>query len=289
MNDFEIMYHKSIKVSHNLVEDIRFSRIINLDLVKSCSDQICEYLNTDSNILALLGSMKEDEPYMFTHPVHVAFVSFVIGKWMKLNKSEISNLVFTGMVHDIGKAKISDKLLNKTEPLTDREMATMRTHTIMGYKILASLNVHDPQVLLGVLFHHERQDGTGYPKGLKGDQISLFGKIIAVADIYDAITSTKPYRIKSSPFRAVEEIQDSSFGRLDPKVCQAFLVNICNFYFGSTVRLSNEQIGEIVYVNPEEKTRPVIRCNNEFINLAQKRELQIIELIYPSSALPILT
>jgi HD-GYP domain-containing protein (c-di-GMP phosphodiesterase class II) len=279
MISFEDVYNQSIKITHNMVEDIRFSRNFNLELMKKCSEQICEYLNKDRNILTLLNSVRDKNPYMYSHPVNVAFISYVIGKWMNLDKTELYNLVCAGLLHDIGKAKIRDSILNKPNKLSDTEMELIRSHPVMGYKILESLGDLESDILLGVLSHHERQNGTGYPNGLKGKQISLFSRIIAVADTYDAITSTKAYRTKSSPFKAVEDILDCSFASLDPQICQIFMNHISDFYYGSQVRLSNALIGEIIYINPTEKTKPIIRCENEFLNLSKERNLEIVEIL----------
>ncbi|HWT75971.1 MAG TPA: HD-GYP domain-containing protein [Mobilitalea sp.] len=279
MVHFEETYHQSIRISQSLVEDVRFNRSINLTPVKTCAGHICRVLDSNSNILNLLNSVQDKNPYMYSHPVNVAFISFAIGKWMNLNNSDLINLVLTGLLHDIGKAKIKDSLLNRPGKLTEGEMATVRSHPYLGYKILEGLGELEQEVLFGVLSHHERMDGTGYPGKLKDKEISLYGRIIAIADTYDAITATKCYHPKSSPFKAIEEIQECSFGCLDPMICQIFIHNIQNFYYGNTVRLNNEQVGEIIYVNPEERTRPLIRCENEFLNLTKERDIEIVEIL----------
>jgi HD-GYP domain-containing protein (c-di-GMP phosphodiesterase class II) len=216
---------------------------------------------------------------MYSHPVNVAFISYVIGKWMYYDRAELSRLVCTGLLHDIGKAKIKDSILNKPDKLTEDEMKQVRKHPVLGYQLLTELNFEDTDILIGVLSHHERQDGTGYPRMVKGDKIGDFGKIIAIADIYDAMTSTRPYSESTTPFKAIEEIQELGFGLLDPQICQIFLNNIINFYYGSVVRLNNERIGEIIYVNPEERTRPLIHCEDEYINLTQERDIEIVEML----------
>lgn len=279
MQAFEEIYNHSIMISQNLLEDIRFCRNLNFDYIQSCSNQICEFLNTNKNILSMLHSVQDKNKYIYSHPVNVAFISYVIGKWMHMDKAELSKLVCAGILHDIGKAKIRDSILNKPEKLTDQEMGEIRNHPVIAYRLLTNFNFMDSDILLGILSHHERQDGSGYPRKLKGDQISKFGRIIAIADIYDAMTSTRPYGMKNTPFKAIEEIQELSFGYLDPQICQTFLNNIINFYYGSTVRLNNERVGEIVYVNPEERTRPVIHCEDEYINLTRERNLEIVEML----------
>ena len=276
---FDDVYDQAIRTVHNLVEDIRFKRNMNPEQVIRCADIICEYLHTNNNFLKILNSVADKNPYLFSHPVNVAFISFVIGKWMNLSHTELFNLVCSGLLHDIGKAKVRDSILNKPGKLSEIETETVKKHPVLGYSILSELEAFDEEVLLGVLSHHERQDGSGYPRGLKGEQINMFGRIIAIADIYDAMTSTKPYREKHSPFEVVEEIEANSFGTLDPIICQVFLMNIINFYPGSVVRLNNDKVGEIIYINQEERTRPLIHCGDEYINLKKERILEMVELI----------
>lgn len=279
MLSLEETYNQAIKISRNIVEDIRFGRELYLYPVKICSIQICQHLNFDSNILTLLHSVQDKNPYMYSHPVNVAFISFVIGKWLNMDCLHLVNLVRAGLLHDIGKAKIRDSLLNKTEALTIEEMERMKSHPVIGYKILDNLNEFDSEVLQGILLHHERMDGSGYPLGLEGEKINLFSKIIAIADTFDAITATKAYSKRNSPLKAVEEIQANSFNHLDPYICQIFINNIIEYYNGRTIRLSNEQVGNIVYINPIEITKPLVRCENEFHDLSVERDVEVVELL----------
>lgn len=282
MISFDDIYIQGIELSHSMFEDLRFGRPLQLAPIRECVGHICRFLDARTNMLTLLDRVQDKNPYMYSHPVNVAIVSSVIGKWMGLNNSDLTNLVLAAFLHDIGKAKIRDSILNKADKLTTSEMDIVKAHPGIGYKILDSIKGVEPEVMLGVLSHHERQDGSGYPMGQKGDEIFLFGRIIAIADTYDAITATKSYHEKQSPFKAVEEIQAGSFGSLDPEICQCFLNNIHNYYYGINVRLSNEHVGEIIYVNPEERTRPLIRCNDEYHNLTKERNLEIVEIIQVS-------
>lgn len=276
---FEELYQHAIRTSHNLVEDIRFNRELQLDSTKSCVERICQYFNTYSNIFTALNSVQNKYPYLYSHPVNVAFLSYEIGKWVKMNPTQLQDLVCAAFLHDIGKAKIRDSLLNKKEKLNPKEMEIMRTHPIAGYRLLESIGELNSQILYGILHHHERQDGSGYPIGLKGNRISLFGRVIAIADIFDAVTATKAYQPKSSPFKAVEEIIASSYQLLDPYLCQVFINKSVIFYYQSIVKLSNEQVGEIIYINQQEKTKPIIRCENEYHNLTKERNLAIVEVL----------
>ncbi|MBP1754704.1 MAG: hypothetical protein H6Q59_1102 [Firmicutes bacterium] len=277
--NFEELYQMAIRTSHNLVEDVRFSRELHMVQALSCADNICRYMEHYTNIFTSLNLVQNKYPYLYSHPVNVAFLSYEIGKWIRLTPTELYDLVCSAFLHDIGKAKIRDSLLNKKEKLNGKEVEIMRTHSIIGYRLLEHMEELNPQILLGILHHHERIDGSGYPLGLKGDRISLYGRIIAVADIFDAVTATKSYQTKSSPFKAVEEIADSSFHILDPYIGQMFVNKSINFFYKCEVKLSNEQVGEIIYINQEEKTKPIIRCENEYHNLSKERNLEIVDVL----------
>lgn len=279
MFSLEETYNQAIKILRNIVEDIRFGRKLYLNSVEMCSNQICKYLNDDTNILTFINSVQDKNPYMYSHPVNVAFISFVIGKWLNLDYLKLENLVRIGLLHDVGKAKIKDSLLNKADTLTLEEMEKLKSHPIIGYRILDSVKIFDSEVLHGVLFHHERMDGTGYPLGLKGEKINLFSRIIAIADTFDSITATKTYSKKNSPLKAVEEIQANSFNHLDSYICEIFVNNIIDYYSGRSIRLSNEQVGKIVYINPIEITKPLVRCDNEYHDLSLESNIEVVEIL----------
>lgn len=279
MFGLEEIYNEALRISRNLVEDVRFGRKLYLEPVNMCAVQICKHLDDDANIISFLNSIKDKHPYMYSHPVNVALVSFVIGKWLNLDNEKLENLVCTGLLHDIGKAKIKDSLLNKAETLTIEEIERLKTHPVIGYRIIDSVKLFDPEVLRGVLFHHERMDGTGYPLGLKGEQINLFSRIIAIADTFDAITATKTYRKKESPLKAIEEIQAHSLNNLDQYISQIFVNKIIEFYNGREIKLSNEQVGSIVYINPIDITKPLVRCDEVYHDLAVERDIEIVEIL----------
>lgn len=279
MFGLEETYYQSIRMLGNIVEDIRFGRILYLQPANMCAMQICRYLDDSEDILSFLNRVQDKNPYMYSHPVNVAFVSFVIGKWMNLDYEKLENLVLTGLLHDIGKAKIKDSLLNKAETLTFEEVEKLKSHPVIGYRILNSLNEFDSELLQGVLFHHERMDGTGYPLGIKGVQINLFSRILAIADTFDAITATKAYHKKNSPLGAIEEIKANSINHLDPYICDIFINNIIEYYNGREIRLSNEQVGSIVRIDPVKITKPVIRCENDYHDLSVEKDLEIVEFL----------
>lgn len=278
MFSLEETYDEAIKISRNIVEDIRFGRKLYLNPVELCSIQICKYRNDDKNILSLLSNVQDKNPYLYSHPVNVAFISYVIGLWLNLDYIKLLNLVRAGLLHDIGKAKIKDSLLNKTGNLTFEDMEKLKAHPVIGYKMLESLKRYDTEMLQGVLFHHERMDGSGYPLRLKGEKVNLISRIIAIADTFDAITANKAYRKKNLPLKAIEEIQANSTN-LDPEISKIFVDKMIEYYNGREIRLSNEQVGNIVNINPIHITRPVICFGDKIYDLSVESDLEIVKIL----------
>jgi len=279
MFSLEEAYSQGIKLIRNIVEDIRFGRKLYLNNVLTYANQMCKYLNDTSEILTLLNKMQGKNPYMHSHSVNVALISYVIGKWLDFDNDKLENLFQAGLLHDIGKAKIKDSILNKEDALTWSEMELLKAHPITAYRLLASVNIFNPQVLQAVAFHHERMDGTGYPLEIKQDKINIYSRIIAIADIYDAITSVKAYHERKSPLQALEEIKESSIDKLDPYICEIFIYNVVEYFIGRTIRLSNEQTGIIANISPNAMSKPTICCDDKYLDLSLETELEIVEYL----------
>lgn len=279
MFSLEEAYSQGIKLIRNIVEDIRFGRKLYLNNVLTYANQMCKYLDDNSEILTLLNKMQGKNPYMYSHSVNVALISNVIGKWLDLDNDKQVNLFQAGLLHDIGKAKIKDSILNKEDALTWSEMELLKAHPITAYRLLASVNIFNPQVLQAVAFHHERMDGTGYPLELKQDKINVYSRIIAIADTYDAITSIRAYHERKSPLQALEEIKESSIDKLDPYICEIFINNVVEYYIGRSIRLSNDQTGNITDINPNALSKPIVCCNDNYLDLSSDTELEIVEYL----------
>lgn len=274
------VYQHSLKVVRKLVEDVRLGKNINAQELKNSAGHMLENIMNNSNVLVGLNIVRNKDEYTYTHSVNVAMLATIIGKWLNLSQKNIFNLACTGLLHDIGKAHIDDAILNKPGKLTDEEYNLIKEHTTKGFTILNNETPFEGGVILASLCHHERHDGTGYPLGLKGEETHLYARIVAVADIYDAMTSNRIYRSKVSPFKVVEEIILEKFGSLDPEICQVFHNKIADLYMGSKVTLSDGSSGEVVYISPTTPTRPIVRSNQRFINLVEEKQLEIVDVIF---------
>ncbi len=175
-----------------------------------------------STILALASAVDAKHPYTRGHSERVTRYSVAIGREMELNKEEVKHLRISALLHDVGKIGISEAVLDKSGKLTAEEYEKIKQHPVIGAEIVGKI-ANSNKIVPGILDHHERYDGKGYPNGKKGDEISLFGRIIAVADTFDAMTSTRSYR-KALPFQvAVEEIVYNAGYQFDPKVVKYFV------------------------------------------------------------------
>lgn len=277
--EFKRKHEKLTKETELILNNVRLGKKVILTEISETVDDLIDELTENNNILGRLRGLKDADEYTFGHSLNVCMLSTMVGKWLNYSDVELKRLSFAGLFHDIGKQKISLDIINKPSNLTDKEFEIIKKHTIYGYNILTDTVGLNKNVSLGALQHHEREDGSGYPFGLKSNKIHEFAKIIAVCDVFDAMTSKRVYKDKESPFIVAELLNKNSFGMLDPRITFEFLNNISKFYIGNVVKLNNGMVGEIIYMYNNTPTRPIVKVKNEFIDLFKKRELQIIDVI----------
>lgn len=217
----------------------------------------------------MLQSMRDYDDATFIHSLNVSIICNAFGAWLGLSQKENDILTLAGLLHDVGKLKIPDTIIKKPGSLTEAEFAMVKLHPRRGYAILKNLPV-DPRIKNAALMHHERCDGSGYPSGLKADQIDDMAKIIAIADIYDAMTSARVYRGPLCPFDVITVFENEGYQRFDPHYQMVFLNNIVDSYVNNTVRLTDGREGEIVMINRNKLSRPIIRVGDEFVDLSKK-------------------
>lgn len=276
---FKAQYNDNVEVVRDVLHDISIGKNINIEKVNNVTDSVFIRINENRDIVGCINQIRGVDEYTYTHCVNVSLISMLIGKWLKLDSRKIKLLVQTGLLHDIGKTKVPIEIINKPASLSNVEYDEIKKHPVHGYRIIEQTTNINKDVGLGVLMHHEREDGTGYPMGVKGQQIHDFAKIVAVADIYDAMTSDRIYRERKSPFDVFELMENGVYGVLDPVVVSVFLSNIAAYYIGDLVLLTTGEIGEIIYINPRHISQPVVRVGTKYIDLTIERKVKISELI----------
>lgn len=229
-------------------------------------------------VFDLLHCTRNYDEVVYAHSLNVAMISAVIGGWLGFSQADIDILIACGIYHDIGKLSIPRDIVEKPGPLSVAEYEIMRSHTTEGFKILRNMKL-DKRIKLAALMHHERMDGSGYPLGATGDKIDPFIRIVAIADVYEAMTAPRKYRKARCPFDAVKIFESDGLALYDTKFLLTFLEHITMCYMGYKVRLNDGTIGTIVYMNKQEESRPMIRVGSEYINLFRNPELYIEEIL----------
>lgn len=227
--------------------------------IETIVDQIFENRHLMVNIV----DMKVFDDYTYYHSVNVAVLSIVLGVALGLEKDELCMLGFAAVLHDIGKVFIRKEVLNKPDRLTEAEFEEIKQHSLLGYEHIQKGYGISGASYMGILDHHEKFSGGGYPNNLKGDKISLFGRIIAVADVYDSLTSDRPYRKALLPSEAMEYIMASNVTSFDPAVVEVFVKKIAPYPIGTCVRLSNDMVGIVIENYEELCLRPRLRIFKE--------------------------
>ncbi len=241
-------------------------------------EPLIQSIEREKDVVTLLIRLNTQDDYTFQHSVQVGIIAYYLAKWLEMPQEEALLVGKAGYLHDIGKSKINTALLTKPAGLTEAEYEEVKLHTIYGSQILQSV-LDQPLLATTALQHHERMNGLGYPYGIKTDEIHPYAKIVAVADIYSAMISTRSYQKRRDLLVVLKELHRLSFEELDPIVTQTFIRNMIPNFIGKKLLLTTGEIGEIVMTNPSDYFRPLISINGDFIDLSKERSLDI-EHIY---------
>lgn len=273
---FEQM-HVSIKKSFDELSRNNTSEEVKKELEKTV-EEIKNSLAVNVDLLNEILDVKEVDEYLYNHSLNVAVISNLIGKWINLPQEDLDTLVLAGLVHDIGKLKVDPQVLNKPGKLTDEEFLEMKKHPVYSHKMLTEMGYTDQKMIKAVTLHHEKVDGSGYPLGISGDKLPIHAKILAIADIFDAMTSNRVYKERVSPFKVLEMFQNQTFGKLDYSIIMTFIKKFTEYYVGSEVQLSNGEKAKIVSLNTYELTKPLLVTDaGKFIDISKSRNIQILD------------
>ena len=226
-------------------------------------EAIVDELLHNKNMMINMIDMKVFDDYTYFHSVNVAVLSIVLGVALGLGRKDLCNLGFGALLHDIGKVFIKKEILNKNGILNDEEFNEIKKHSSLGCDYIRKGYGVTAASYVGILDHHEKYEGGGYPNNIKGDAISLFGRIIALADVYDALTSDRPYRKALVPSEVMEYVMGNSTTLFDPELVSIFVRKIAPYPVGTCVLLSNGSIGIVIENFESFCLRPKIRIFRE--------------------------
>jgi len=283
-------YDVVMDMLRKLLNPKQVSRGIDLDAIgQLIADRQLDKLCDGARAVAQIHNMNREGSYLLHHSLHVAILAGLMGRWLHWPREYRERLLLAGLLHDVGKLKISDDILNKPGRLTPSEMDIVRHHSAYSAEILARCGLAgEADIMAGVLQHHERGDGSGYPSGIKKDIISPFGKILAILDIYDAMAANRAYAHKVSPFEIFDRLNaDMMEDKIDAEYGVLFVKKICHALTGSWLRLTNGEKAKIVYIDQSRThSLPIVETpDGKFYDLAHDGKVKIVELLTLSEAM----
>lgn len=284
------LYDNVMKMLGKLLSPQSVSKGLDLDAIGLLiADRQLEQLCDGARAVAQIHNMNREGSYLLHHSLHVAILAGLMGRWLHWPREYRERLVLAGLLHDVGKLKISDDIMNKPGKLTSAEMDIVRRHSAYSAEILAKCGLSgEADIMAGVLQHHERGDGSGYPSGIKKEIISPFGKILAILDIYDAMAANRAYAHKVSPFEIFDRLNsDMMEDKIDAEYGVLFVKKICHALTGSWLRLTNGEKAKIVYIDQSRtNSLPIVETpEGKFYDLAHDGRVKIVELLTLSEAM----
>jgi putative nucleotidyltransferase with HDIG domain len=260
-----------------MFSEVRMGQAIDAAHVTELVEEISASVLRNPNALISLARLKNADEYTYMHSVAVCALMIALARQLGLAEVQVRDAGMAGLLHDIGKMMIPDTILNKPGKLTDAEFSTVRSHPEAGNSILLDSQNISAMVLDVCLHHHEKVDGSGYPHRLKGDEISLFAKMGAVCDVYDAITSDRPYKRGWDPAESIRKMAEWSKGHFDDAVFKAFVKSVGIYPTGSLVRLESGRLGVVMDQHESSLLTPRVKV---FFSAKSKTPLpqQVIDL-----------
>lgn len=264
----------------------RMGKAIEVGQALALVEDIANSASRHPHALISLARLKNVDEYTYMHSVAVCGLMIALARQLNMSEEHVREAGLAGLLHDIGKIAITNQILNKPGKLTDTEFAVMKTHPERGLRILQNSDSVSPAVLDVCLHHHEKIDGTGYPHGLRGDDISLLARMGAVSDVYDAITSDRPYKQGWLPAEAIRKMAEWSKGHFDDAVFQAFVKTVGIYPIGSLVRLTSGRLGVVIEQNADSlltprvkvffSTKSRVQIAPEVVDLARQQDEKIV-------------
>ncbi|MEK4626671.1 MAG: HD-GYP domain-containing protein [Solibacillus sp.] len=254
---------------------------IDITKVRGMIIPLIEKVLEDRSYIFDLNSYSNPKDYLYHHCIATGLIASIVAKKMGFERGITIQLAIAGMLADSGMSKIPTRVRDKKSALTESEYTEVRKHPYYSYMLVKNLPAIQEVMKEAIYQHHERLNGSGYPNGDRSGAISNFAQVIAVADVFHAMTSERFYRAKQSPFKVIEMIKEEEFGKFDIKVVQALMDIVVDLPIGTKIELSNLELGEVMFINKYSPTRPLVKLlrTGEIIDLSTNRSFYISRVI----------
>ena len=253
------LHREATQIVRDMLGDIRLGKQIEMEKVEPLVGRIVDAIFTQQDALLPLARLKQHDSYTFQHSVSVCALMTAFGRTLAVPPEIIREIAIGALLHDVGKARIPDEILNKPGKLTDAEFERMKSHVVQSKIILQATPGISPVALEVAAQHHERFDGSGYPNRLKGEAISLYGRMAAIVDVYDAITSERVYHKGMAPTEALRKLLDWSANHFEPKLVQAFIRSVGIYPTGTLVRLESKRLAVVQAQHADKPMQPTVK------------------------------
>ena len=272
-------YSSFVSYKDHLNEVIQNKAPLNTNAMLADVSKIFASCKNPNSLLDMMMGIRNLDDATYVHSMNVALICNLFAHWLKYDEKDTLSLTLAGLLHDMGKMLIPPEIIKKPGKLTDEEYKIIQEHPQLGYQILKNQNV-DERIRLAAYQHHERCDGKGYPNHLTLNEIDPFAKIVAIADVYDALTAARVYRGPICPLEVIGIFQTEGLTIYDPGYLMTFLDQIMYSYLNYTVKLSNGELGRIILMQRNSLDKPVIALSgNRFLDLRDEPEISIVEIV----------
>lgn len=256
-------YNQSVTVVQKAFDTLRTTQEVRLDLFTETAETITQNITEAGNVIDQLYNLPEQcDDFTYHHSVNVSVIAALIATWLKYPPDIVNAISLTGLMHDVGKSQLPKHLLNSQQPLSPQEYEHYKQHTLFGQQLASGIPGLAQSVIAGIAEHHEREDGSGYPLGLLGEDIHPYAKIVAIADLYDeALTINRNDSPEFTPYTSLENLRNE-LCRLEPRACLTFVTNMTDYLSNNQVALTNGCQGRVVCVNKEQPSRSIIQLES---------------------------
>lgn len=277
---FKQSFENNVDSLKNSINDIvEKNSPINVESMLAPTMSLLSTQGSTFGVFDMLHNMRQFDDLTYAHSMNVALICGVFADWLKLSADEKKLATACGMLHDIGKLKIDDAIIKKPGKLTNEEYLTIKKHPVEGYKILQHQQVSE-HIKNAALMHHEKCDGSGYPLKLTAEKIDPYAKMVAIADVYDAMTSARCYREALCPFTVIELFEEEGLHKYDIVFIMTFLENVINTYIDNKVLLSDGRIGIVKWIDKQYLSKPMLQMlDGSFLELSKCKDLKITKIL----------
>jgi HD-GYP domain-containing protein (c-di-GMP phosphodiesterase class II) len=252
------IHQKASTLIKSFMDEVRLGNTINVQIARETVSECVNSILQSPDALLWMTQLKNRDLYTSQHSMNVCILSIALGRHLNLPVQELNNLGLCGMMHDMGKMRVPLEILNKPGRLIPEELKIMQSHAELGWKLLMSSSGMYSGAIDVAYTHHERLDGTGYPRKLTSEQITPFTRMVAIVDMYDAITSDRVYQRGQSHLDAINIMIKAGDSHLDSALTYKFIQCLGIYPPGSIVEMNNGEVAIVVEVNPKQKIRPKI-------------------------------